>query len=265
MVKINNSINDTVGGANSGATNTFTITNTSNTLNSAANGIISVAGASAGNVWSQYTIAGTRSYSFGMNNPSSTNLQINTAAGSSVQPSTGTQLWRMSPAGVRNLPLQPAFLARLTTNNTLPTLVNTNIVFDNIVADQGSNVSTIFQGEGNSPATTFTCPVSGMYMFWVQTAFSNIQAGAISQIAIATNNPNRNHIAGTQYDLVNLAINGVGGHTIFSNLSIVQLSAGNQVWINFVYGANSSGTVLIGFSSPGDQESNTVFGGYLIA
>ncbi len=56
----------TIGSANSGGTNTFTLTNTSNTASSNANEILSVGGGSAGDPFTTYTVTGSSSWSAGI-------------------------------------------------------------------------------------------------------------------------------------------------------------------------------------------------------
>lgn len=63
-----NSINSTIGASNSGATNTLTITNPSNTASSQAQEIITVGGATAGDAFTTYTVAGVTNWSQGIDN-----------------------------------------------------------------------------------------------------------------------------------------------------------------------------------------------------
>ncbi len=112
MVSINNSINDTVGASNSGATNTLTVQNPSTAANSQASELITVGGTAAGNIWTQYTVGSAQSYSMGVKNSAlAQDLQINTNASGSVSPGSllNTLAWKMSSAGVRNMRLQPSF------------------------------------------------------------------------------------------------------------------------------------------------------------
>jgi hypothetical protein len=94
MAKIQNSINNTIGASNSGATNTLTVQNPSNTASSSATTLLTVGGTSSGNVWSQYTVGTTRSYSLGINTSSTTNFSLNTSNSGTVQPGSGTEIFR---------------------------------------------------------------------------------------------------------------------------------------------------------------------------
>jgi len=63
--------NFTFGGANSGATRTFSITNTSDAASSQANEVISVGGSLAGDAFTTYTVTGAQSFSQGIDNSDS--------------------------------------------------------------------------------------------------------------------------------------------------------------------------------------------------
>jgi len=85
MVTINNAINNTVGGTNSGVTNTLTVTNPSNTASSQALVNVTVGGASSGDAFTTYTVTGATSWSTGIDNSVSDNFVIaaSTALGTS--------------------------------------------------------------------------------------------------------------------------------------------------------------------------------------
>jgi hypothetical protein len=77
---ITNSINNTVGASNSGVTNTLTVTNPSDTANSAANVQVTVGGGTAGDPQTTYTVTGGSTWSFGIDNNSSDSLVISNNA-----------------------------------------------------------------------------------------------------------------------------------------------------------------------------------------
>lgn len=80
MPTLTNNINDKVGGSNSGATNTFTLTNDSNTASSKANEVISVAGATADDPFVSYVVTGVTTWSIGVDNSDSDKFKISTSA-----------------------------------------------------------------------------------------------------------------------------------------------------------------------------------------
>lgn len=81
----------------SGSTNEIVTTNTSNTASSAAANIISVAGTSAGDAWSQWTVGSTRSYALGIDNSSTQDFKMTYANSASIDPSSGTDVFFFDP------------------------------------------------------------------------------------------------------------------------------------------------------------------------
>lgn len=75
-----NAIDSNIGAANSGQTNTFTITNPSNTASSQANEIINVGGGTAGDPFTTYTVTGVTSWSQGIDNSVSDSYKISVSA-----------------------------------------------------------------------------------------------------------------------------------------------------------------------------------------
>jgi len=73
---ITNSIDNTIGASNSGATNTLTIQNPSNTASSQAQEIITVGGTSSGDPFTTYTVTGSNSFSVGIDNSASQLFKI---------------------------------------------------------------------------------------------------------------------------------------------------------------------------------------------
>lgn len=82
----------------SGATRVLSVTNTSNTASSQAQMTHSVAGTSAGDTWSQYTVGTTRTYAEGIDTSDSQKLKLTTAAAATANPSTATPVWAFTPA-----------------------------------------------------------------------------------------------------------------------------------------------------------------------
>ena len=96
-----NSINSNIGASNSGATNTLTITNPSNTASSQAQELITVGGTSSGDAWTQYSIGSSQSYAIGIDNSDSDILKITQAASATVNPSTATVLQQFDTSNTR--------------------------------------------------------------------------------------------------------------------------------------------------------------------
>jgi hypothetical protein len=80
MATVTNSINNTIGASNSGATNTLTVTNSSNTASSQAQVLISVGGSSAGDPYIHWNINGVIDWVMGIDNSDSDRLVISRSA-----------------------------------------------------------------------------------------------------------------------------------------------------------------------------------------
>ncbi|OGT44274.1 MAG: hypothetical protein A3F13_02590 [Gammaproteobacteria bacterium RIFCSPHIGHO2_12_FULL_40_19] len=151
MAVINNSINNKVGATNSGATNTFTVDNASDTASSKALMNITVGGGTAADAFETFTVSGTTNWSQGVDNSASDAyvLSASTALGT-------TNIMSASTAGEINYPLQPAFLVQLasTASNVIGNSATPyQVLFDTEVFDQNSDYA----------SSTFTAPVTGRY------------------------------------------------------------------------------------------------------
>lgn len=191
----------------SGALRTLLTSNTSNTASSRASVNVSVAGTTAGDPWFQSTVGASRSFAIGASNSNSQHLRINTAAGATVSPSTGTNVWDMSPAGIRTMPLQPAFFAYVT--STIPNVTGDGTGYTVIFDTVSYNIQSCY----NNATGIFTAPVTGVYIFtttvyWGGVTAShtsgsvNISSTAYGPIAGFTGNPanfrnNTNNESGT--------------------------------------------------------------------
>lgn len=246
MVSTNNAINKTVGATISGVTNTFTVTNASNTASSQATTNITVGGGTAGDVWTQHTISGTNSYAHGIDNSDSDSFKINTAAGSSVNPSSGTNLWKMTTGGIRTMPLQPAFLAYNSVNQTNVTGDNTiyTITFNTEAFDRGANFA----------ANTFTAPVTGIYYVGSYIVMTGINAAHVSGGMIVESTAN-SYVPATS-NFAN-AVNGNNDLSINAS-QILALSAGDTVNIQIQVGGGAKVVNVIGGAN------KTIFFGYLV-
>lgn len=158
----------------SGATRTLLVDNTSNTASSQAVVNVEVAGTSAGDPWFQSTVGASRSFAIGASNSNSQHLRINTAAGASVSPSTGTNVWDMSPAGIRTMPLQPAFFAYVSA--TIPNVTGDGTGYTVIFDTTSYNIQSCY----NNATGIFTAPVTGVYIFTTTVYWGGITASHTS-------------------------------------------------------------------------------------
>jgi len=158
----NNPIASKIGATISGVTNTFTVTNPSNTASSAARKIISVGGASAGDPALNFNVSGVTDFTMGIDNNDSDNFKL---AASTALGTTDTV--SVTTAGEHTLPLQPSFMAY--TSGVIPNVTGDGtqytIVFGTEAFDRGGD----FDG-----TSTFTCPVDGVYLLSASVAIEDI-------------------------------------------------------------------------------------------
>lgn len=98
-----NAINSNIGAVNSGATNTLTVQNPSNTASSQASELITVGGTSSGSCWTQYTVGTSVSYSMGIDTQNSggtgtRSLVISSTQTGTCSPTSGNVLFSFSSA-----------------------------------------------------------------------------------------------------------------------------------------------------------------------
>ena len=149
----------TIGSSNSGATNTLTVTNLSNTATSSANIVSSVGGSTAADPTYQAAVSGVTTWTWGVDNSvtSPTADPFVLAQGTAL----GTNnVMSVATSGEINYPLQPAFLAYQASNAN-------NATGDGTAYTLGSTVdlTEVFdQNADFDPTTgTFTAPVTGKY------------------------------------------------------------------------------------------------------
>ncbi len=238
--------------ATAGATRTLTVTNTDNT-NTASNAaeVISVGGTSAGDPYSQYVIGTARSYSWGPDNSDSDILKINTGANATTTPSSGTNIWKMTSTGIRNMPLQPAFLAYASSQQDNVTGDGTvyTVVFDSEITDQG----------GNFASNTFTAPVTGFYHLSAYVCTIGLSAGH-------NNYQLRIDIAGTSANnfipmLINPAPVAVGNQ-YWNQVAInAPMTAGDTATVQLVVSGSTKTVDVYGQAA---SPRYTTFSGFLI-
>lgn len=225
MAAVNNSINNKVGASNSGATNTLTVDNASNTASSVALLNITVGGTSAGDAFETFTVSGTTNWSIGTDNSVTGDPFV--IAGSTALGTTN--IMSALTTGEINYPLLPAFLTTLGTpvNNQTGDGTSYTVVYDTEIFDQGSDLS----------GSTFTAPVTGRYQLMCNGDVSGITSAMTAGTwTIATSN--RSYRFGLMsWGVVMTATNTctVGGGTL-SDMDaadtatvVIQLSNGTKV------------------------------------
>lgn len=250
MVSANNAINNTIGASISGVTNTLTVTNASNTASSAARSTITVGGGSAADPTLNFNVSGVTDFEMGIDNSSSDRLTI------SQSTALGTNdVWRMTPAGERTMPLQPAFLAyanatlsNLTGNSTLAS----PIIFNTEVFDQNSDY--------NNATGLFTAPVTGIYVFHYSLGISGLTAAHVSLISgISLNGTTNSRTASVSYN-PSSSIDATFGNWVTSSC-VVSMTAMDTYE---VYLRVDGGAQVVSVQGNANREIASVFSGYLL-
>lgn len=186
----------------------------------------------SGDAWSQVTLGTTRAYSWGLDDSDSDSLKINTDADATVDPSSGTNIWKMSVDGERTMPLQPSFQSYLNSSVVNATGDGTvyTIVYDTEVFDQGSDF--------NNATGVFTAPVAGRYMFSCVVSLAALGAAHTSG--------NLNIVTTGRTYVVNLssygAMRSVANGLVIGGTVIANMAAGDTATVTITV-ENSTKTV----------------------
>ncbi len=248
MSSNNNPIASKVGATISGVTNTFTVTNPSDTASSAARETITVGGASAGDPSLNFNVSGTTDFEMGIDNNDSDKLKISqgTALGTN-------DTWIMTTSGERTMPLQPQFLAYLSADDPNATGDGTSV--DIVYDTEDFNIG----GNYNNATGVFTAPVTGTYIFSIGLNFGTIGAahtGMNATLILTTGNDPR------FWENSPAAIRASTDTAGISTVCFAQLAASETAFVRVVVG-NGAKTVTIR-GNPGGGRTN-FFGAFLFA
>ena len=177
------------------------VTNTDDT-NTASHAFVDVraGGSSGGDAYVRYAVEGVLDYSWGIDNTDSDAMVLTNAA-----TLNGTNFWKMTTAGERTLPLQPAFLGTSTATDSNLTGDATNVILgDTDVAttlterfDQGGDFV-----PGSASGAVFTAPVTGKY---------NLSGGVLWANLTAAHDLGNAQIVTSNRSIINIILNpGVG-------------------------------------------------------
>lgn len=175
--------------ASSGTTRILAVTNTDTTgaADSSAELHLQSQSASAGDPYVRFDVASGQDYALGVDNSDSDALKIT----DSSDPSTGNTVWKMTSAGERTMPLQPAFLAFGSSNDLNVTGNGTEFTLGS-----GNALTEIFDQNSDFVTTgTFTAPVTGRYLLGITTLCIGNSTATQLRLRIVTSN--------RTYDLTN--------------------------------------------------------------
>ncbi len=260
MVDSNNAINNTVGASISGVTNTFTITNPSNTASSVARETITVGGASSGDPSLNFNVSGVTDFEMGIDNNDSDKLKISegTALGTN-------DTWIMTTAGERTMPLQPAFQAYLASTDSNITGDGTSFTLGD--TDVGTALTSVYNIGGHftlgaSGGAFFTAPVDGIYLFNSSLNLLSISAAHTRLIASFGSSGSVTRVfriaefSPATYQTANNTCN-------FNGSAHIQLVAGDKVSFTFAVFNGAKTLDLFGFAA--SPPSITWMSGILLA
>lgn len=177
MVESNNAINNTVGAKIDGVTNTLTVTNSADTVTSAARVTITVGGASAEDPTINFNVAGQTDWEMGIDNSDDDKWKLSqsTALGARETIIADTSGAVLKP----RLPSFRAFLSASLPNATGDG-TTVNIIFDSVDWNIGSSYDT---GTG-----IFTAPIDGFYFFNLRMRLDGVTASH-SNVTMTCNDP----------------------------------------------------------------------------
>ncbi len=222
----------------SGATLSATISNTSNTASSNATQFITVAGTSAGDAQVQYAVAGTTTWTEGVDNSDSDAfvLSASNALGT-------TNVIHASTAGQINYPLQPVFFATMTTvTDVTGDGTNYTLLWDLEIFDVGGNLTT----------GVFTAPVTGRYL---------LSYNILVQQAVAT--MGRTSAFVTSNRIIRCTSDGqFTGNNEYSTCVICDMDASDTCTVTV---ALSGGTKVVDVYGSATSDPRSNFSGQLLA
>jgi hypothetical protein len=217
----------------SGVDVSMTASNASNTASSSATYYATVAGTSGGDPRIQYAVAGTTTWTEGIDN-SVTGDPFVIAASNALGT---TNIMSSTTAGEINYPLQPAFLA--TTGGT------SDVTGDGTAATIAFATEIFDQNNDYDGSTTFTAPVTGRYVLSVGLFANQYDAAHTSSIFnIVTSNRT---YRGAQFNAANVmsSANAAG----FSHTSLCDMDAADTATVTFTVTGGTKVVDVVGVSS----------------
>lgn len=228
-----------IGSSNSGATNSITLTNDSNTASSNANIVATVGGTSAGDATHQAVVSGTTTWTWGLDNSDSDAwvLAQGTALGTN-------NVIRASTAGEITFPLQSCFYGQLATDTVNATGDGTTVSMGGGTAalteiyDRNSDFTV---GNGAGTAATYTAPVTGIVKLVFQVLLQQVIAAGQSQVNIVTSNRTYTYgNTGTSFTGNQPLATTVLADMDSADTATFSVSVGNMTKIVDIYGPNTS-------------------------
>jgi len=223
-----------------------------NVAGSAARNFIEVGGAASDDPYTEYAVGGANNYATGIDNSDLDAYKLTTNTGP-TDPSSGTELWKMTQTGARTMAQQPSFIASLSANALNVTGDGSvyTLVADNELADRGSDY--------DNATGIFTAPVTGLYFFTVTFECSQVAVTHTGCTIRLQTTPRRwlsnTHNPGAIID---------GSGLTISNSWMIPLSATDTVTVELDI---TGGALVVDVQGDigGPTTTQTYFAGHLIA
>lgn len=204
------------------------------TTNSASHALVvaEVSATSIANAYLSVGKAAVRFYSWELDNTTE-ELSLLTAPNTAFI--SGSTLWNMTTAGERTMPLQPAFLATLNTNDDNVTGNGTEYILGS-----GNALTEIFDQGGDFVTTgTFTAPVTGRYSFGMYIGYINATGITDAAGGIVTSNRSYGYFGGVTLNSSN------GGCRVQTTLA--DMDAGDTAQFGVaIYGVGADTVDILG-------------------
>lgn len=165
----NESLGDFTVYGSSGASRKVRVENTNNTGSSNAVSEIFVEGTSSGDAYARHIVSTSHSFALGIDNSDSDKFKLTYSSDQNASPSSPSIILNSNISGIWRRPMTPLFESYVSSTYTMGGSGTPEAVHcDSEVFDQGSNY--------NTGTYTFTCPVTGTYLFTLSLQFDGVNS-----------------------------------------------------------------------------------------
>lgn len=229
----------------SGADVSLTASNSSNTASSTATNYLTVAGTSAGDARVQYAVSGTTTWTEGLDNSASDAFVISASSALGT-----TNVMSVATTGEINYPLQPAFLAYLssTASDVTGDTTQYTIIPDTEVFDQNADY--------NNSTGVFTAPVTGRYRFSASIFLLQVGAGHTLGVGFLSASNRGEYL----FDISPAAIRSSSNIVCLNGGTLIDMDAADTASISIQVGGSTKTVDVFG-----DPSLATSFSGNLVA